>query len=108
MALHFPPFFRRWEDHTMAWKFGLPICSLMGMALFAVSPAAAQPAKDIVVFDFEMMDSSAGSGIIPADEFDAKYLAEATEVAKTYLQAKGTYKIVDTKPASAEISKAGA
>lgn len=94
----------------MARKPGLPKASLIGMALlaaFGVS-AAAQPAKDIVIFDFEMMDSSAASGIIPSDELDAKYLAEATQVAKNYLQSAGTYKIVDTKPAAAEIAEAGA
>ena len=90
----------------MARKFGLSI-SLAAMAMLAAASATAQPSKDIVVFDFEMMDSSAGAGIIPADDLDAKYLAEATEVAKTYLQAQGAYKIVDTKPASAEIAKAG-
>jgi hypothetical protein len=90
----------------MARKFGLSI-SLAAMAVLAAASASAQPSKDIVVFDFEMMDSSAGAGIIPADELDAKYLAEATEVAKTYLQAQGAYKIVDTKPASAEIAQAG-
>ena len=90
----------------MARKFGLPIFSLFCIALLAI-PAAAQPTRDIVVFDFEMMDSSAGSGIIPADDFDAKYLAEATQVAKSYLQAQGAFKIVDTKPATAEIKQAG-
>ena len=47
----------------MAWRFGLPILALTSMALLAIvqGPAAAQPAKDIVVFDFEMMDSSAGA-----------------------------------------------
>lgn len=77
------------------------------MAMLTAAPAVAQPSKDIVVFDFEMMDTSAAAGIIPADELDAKYLAEATEVAKSYLQAQGAYKIVDTKPASAEIAEAG-
>ena len=93
----------------MAWRFGLPILALTSMALLAIvqGPAAAQPAKDIVVFDFEMMDSSAGSGIIPADEVDARYLAEATEVAKKYLQAQGAYKIVDTKSAAADLAQAG-
>lgn len=93
----------------MARKFGLPIFSLTSMALLAAlqGPAAAQPTKDIVVFDFEMMDSSGGAGIIPPDELDAKYLAEATEVAKTYLQSQGSYKVVDTKPATADLAQAG-
>jgi len=79
----------------------------MSMATLMAAPAAAQPTRDIVVFNFEMMDSSAGAGIIPADDLDAKYLAEATEVAKSYLRAQGAYRIVDTKPASAEIAHAG-
>ena len=93
----------------MAWRFGLPILALTSMALLAAAqgPVSAQPAKDIVVFDFEMMDSSAGAGIIAADEVDARYLAEATEVAKNYLQAQGTYKIVDTKSAAADLAQAG-
>jgi len=92
----------------MARKSGLLTSSLIGMAMLGAIPALAQPTREIVVFDFEMMDSSAGAGIIPADELDRKYLAEATEVAKNYLQTQGAYKIVDTGSASAEIAKAGA
>lgn len=92
----------------MARKFGLPIRALAGVAmLVAVGHATAQPARDIVVFDFEMMDSSAGAGIVAADDLDAKYLAEATDVAKSYLQAQGAYKIVDTEPATADLAQAG-
>lgn len=91
----------------MARKFRLPTCSLIAAALMAAAPAVAQPDRDIVVFDFEMMDSSAAAGIIPPDELDAKYLAEATEVAKRYLQAEGSYRIVDAKPASADVARAG-
>lgn len=93
----------------MARRIGL-LASLFMSAAFSVpvQSIAAEPARDIVVFDFEMMDSSAASGIIPADELDAKYLAEATQVAKNYLQSAGTYKILDTKPAAGEIAKAGA
>lgn len=86
-----------------------PTSLLMGIALLAGihGTAAAEPVKDIVVFDFEMMDSSAGSGVIPQDDLDTKYLAESTQVAKDFLQAAGTYKIVDAKPAAAELAKAG-
>jgi hypothetical protein len=92
----------------MARKFRLPFSALLGIAMsMAVGPTAAQPARDIVVFDFEMMDSSDGAGIIPADELDARYLAEATEVAKNYLRSQGAYTIVDAGPASADIAKAG-
>ena len=79
----------------------------MTMAMLTAAPAAAQPSKDIVVFNFQMMDSSAAAGIIPADDLDAKYLAEATEVAKSYLQAQEAYTIVDAEPASADVAKAG-
>lgn len=83
--------------------------SLIGIALLAtVQSAAAEPIKNIVVFDFEMMDSSAASGIIPQDELDAKYLTESTQVAKNYLQSEGAYRIIDAKPAVTELAKAGA
>jgi hypothetical protein len=93
----------------MARTNGLPTSSLVGIALLAtIQSAAAEPVKDIVVFDFEMMDSSAASGIIPQDELDTRYLVESTQVAKSYLQSTGAYKIVDAKPAATELTKAGA
>jgi hypothetical protein len=92
----------------MARTNGLPTFSLLGIALLAtIQAAGAEPVRDIVVFDFEMMDSSAAAGIIPPDEIDMKYLAESTQVAKTQLLSAGTYKIVDAKPAADEIAKAG-
>lgn len=86
-----------------------PISLLIGSVLLAGvhSTATAEPIKDIVVFDFEMMDSSAAAGIIPVDQLDKKYLAESTQVAKDFLQAAGKYKIVDPEPAAADIAKAG-
>jgi len=81
---------------------------LTGVVLMAsLGAAAAESTRNIVVFDFEMMDSSAGAGIIPRDDRDRQYLAESTQVAKDYLAKTGTYKIVDAKPAAAEIAKAG-
>ena len=75
----------------MARMNELPTCFLFSIALLAtVQGAAAEPVKDIVVFDFEMMDFSAAAGIIPQDEIDAKYLAESTQVAKTYLLVIGS------------------
>jgi len=100
---------RRRVDEMMARMNELPTCFLFSIALLAtVQGAAAEPVKDIVVFDFEMMDSSAAAGIIPQDEIDAKYLAESTQVAKTYLLSSGAYNIVDAKPAATEIAQAGA
>jgi hypothetical protein len=92
----------------MARTSGLPTSSLIGIALLAtIQCAVAEPIKDVVVFDFEMMDSSAASGIIPQDELDTKYLAESTQVAKSYLQSGGAYRIIDAKPAAAELAKSG-
>jgi hypothetical protein len=93
----------------MARRNGFTACFLTSVVLSTVvqGVASAEPAKDIVVFDFEMMDSSAASGIIPQDELDTKYLAESTQVAKNHLLSMGTYKIVDAKPAAEGITKAG-
>jgi hypothetical protein len=85
-----------------------PTLLLAGISLLAaIGGAAAEPAKDVVVFDFEMMDSSAAAGIIPQDERDTRYLAESTQAAKDFLLSTGQYEIVDTKPAAGEIAKAG-
>ena len=93
----------------MAKRNGFPARFVLSIVLStAIQGAAfAEPAKDIVVFDFEMMDSSAALGVIPQDEFDRKYLAESTQVAKNHLLSMGTYKIVDAKPAAADVAKAG-
>lgn len=82
---------------------------LSGLALLASvqGAVAAEPVKEIVVFNFEMMDSSAGAGIIPQDDLDRKYLAESTQVAKNFLVSSGAYKIVDAAPAATEVEKAG-
>jgi hypothetical protein len=93
----------------MGQQHRFPIPSLAGMLVLAAigSAAASEPAKDIVVFDFEMMDSSAAAGVIPQDERDTRYLAESTQAAKDFLMSTGQYKIVDTKPAAGDIAKAG-
>lgn len=86
-----------------------PTGSCVGLALLATvqGATAAEPVKEIVVFNFEMMDSSAGAGIIPQDDLDRKYLAESTQVAKDLLESSGTYKIVDAALAAMEVAKAG-
>jgi hypothetical protein len=96
------------EEEIMVPRSGLPVC-VAGVALLMSiqNVLAAEATKDVVVFDFEMMDSSAGAGVIPPDEFDARYLAESTQAAKDSFVAAGAYKIVDAKPASAEIAKVG-
>ncbi|MDQ6432970.1 DUF3280 domain-containing protein [Mesorhizobium sp. LHD-90] len=94
----------------MLRRRALPALSLMGIALLltAQSASAAEPEKNIVVFDFEMMDTSAAAGLIPPDEHDTRYLRESTQAAKDFLLSTGGYKIVDPKPAADELAKAGA
>jgi hypothetical protein len=50
----------------------------------------------IAVFDFELNDASAGSGIISQDAVDTDNLRESTEEARRMLSASGRYSIVDT------------
>jgi Protein of unknown function (DUF2380) len=100
---------RRSVDRTMAKRNGLPVSCILSIALLASvsSGASAEPAKDIVVFDFEMMESSASAGNIPQDELDTKYLAESTQIAKNHLLSTGAYSIVNAEPAAMEIAKVG-
>src|SRR5690349_3011209 len=96
----------------MTQRTPLPVLTgpfLVGVVLMGSLSAAiaAESTRNIVVFNFEMMDSSAGAGLIPRDDRDKQYLAESTQVAKDYLAKTGTYRIVDAAPAAAEIAKAG-
>lgn len=86
-----------------------PMLLLAGtFVLAAVGASAAEPAKTIVVFDFEMMDTSASAGLIPQDELDTRYLQESTQAAKDFLLSAGDYSIVDAGPAADDLAKAGA
>ena len=86
-----------------------PACCLIASLLLAtVQGTAAGQVRDIVVFDFEMMDSSAAAGIIPQDDLDTKYLGEATQVAKDQLRSAGAFQIIDVGPAATELAQAGA
>jgi Protein of unknown function (DUF2380) len=58
-------------------------------------PAATRPIK-IAVFDFELEDKSAGTGIIALDERDLSFLKQSTEEAKRLLSETGRYDVVDT------------
>jgi uncharacterized protein DUF2380 len=98
------------KDRTMTQRNRLltgPLLTSVILLASLSSAAAAESTRNIVVFDFEMMDSSAGAGIIQRDDRDKQYLEESTQVAKDYLAKTGTYKIVDLAPAAAEIAKAG-
>src|SRR5262245_52530831 len=64
-------------------------------ALRPSAAAASGPIK-IAVFEFELNDTSGGSGIIPPDAIDTENLKLATENARRLLAASGRYTIVDT------------
>jgi Protein of unknown function (DUF2380) len=68
---------------------------------FGARPSeAADPAPiKIAVFEFELNDTSGGSGIIPQDAIDTENLKLATENARRLLAASGRYSIVDTSGA---------
>ncbi len=63
----------------------------------ADSSLASANAVRIAVFDFELEDHSAGSGIIAEDPHDAQYLAQATDEARRMLAASGRFVLVDTR-----------
>lgn len=65
----------------------------------ADSSLASANAVRIAVFDFELEDHSAGSGIIAEDLHDAQYLSQATDEARRMLAASGRFVLVDTKGA---------
>jgi hypothetical protein len=72
---------------------------------YASHAADAAPIK-IAVYAFELEDTSAGGGIIPQDEFDTKYLKEATDEAKRWLAESGRYSVVETSGSDEEPVKA--
>jgi uncharacterized protein DUF2380 len=83
------------------------VCALTS-AIFG-SPAShaadAAPVK-IAVYDFELEDTSAGGGIVPPDDYDTRYLKEATDEAKRWLSESGRYSVVETTGSDEEPVKA--
>ena len=67
-------------------------------------PPLVQASLPIVVFDFELDDKSAASGIIAQDENDKAYLREATEQAKRSLAATGQFNLIDTAPVAGDVA----
>jgi hypothetical protein len=66
------------------------------MAFTPPPSEAVEPIK-IAVFDFELVDTSGGSGIIPQDAIDTENLKLATDEARRILAASGRYSIVETR-----------
>jgi hypothetical protein len=61
----------------------------------------------IAVFDFELNDASAGSGLIAQDAIDTESLKKSTEEARRMLSASGRYSIVGTGGVAGEVAAAG-
>jgi hypothetical protein len=86
---------------TTSLAVGLSVCA-------AQPPAAAEPSTvKVAVFDFELDDRSAGSGIIELDAADAEHLRLSTEEARRLLAAANGYSLVDTSSVAPEVSAAG-
>lgn len=70
---------------------------LMMLLPGAYAFAQSQPTKPtpIEVFPFELEDKSAGAGIIPPDDYDRRYLAEAAKAAKDMLSQSGRFAVID-------------
>jgi hypothetical protein len=86
------------------WLFAfVPASALLALSLGATVSCAAElgeasaKATRIAVFDFELEDHSAGSGVIAEDPHDVQYLAQATDEARRMLAASGRFVLVDTK-----------
>ncbi len=76
---------------------------------FLIRPAeTAEPGPvGIAVFDFELVDRSAGGGIIDQDATDSEYLRKSTEEARRLLSASGRYATVDTSGVAGDVISAG-
>jgi hypothetical protein len=72
------------------------LAALVSLAA-AFPPVSAQEAElmSIEVFPFELVDKSAGAGIIPPDDYDRRYLSEATQMAKDMLDGSGRFTVIE-------------
>ena len=70
-------------------------CTLLCAASAGETAFAEDPIK-VAVYPFELEDFSAAGGVVPTNARDARYLAEATAEAKTWLAESGKYALVDT------------
>ena len=67
----------------------------------ATAPETKPPVK-LAVFEFELLDVSAGGGVIPEDAFDAEQLRLATDEARRLIAQSGRYSLVDVSGAKSE------
>jgi hypothetical protein len=74
----------------------------------AIAPAGlAQDRVRIAVFDFELVDASAGGRIIAPDAVDTENLKNSAEEARRRLAASGRFEVVDTAGIADEVVSAG-
>jgi len=78
------------------WRSALAALLAAAPLIGVANAEDSSPPKRIAVFDFELEDRSAGAGIIPPDEHDRRYLAEATAEAKRLLTESGRFVVVGT------------
>jgi Protein of unknown function (DUF2380) len=78
------------------------VTALVFLAALRSATAGPDPIK-IAVFDFELADTSASSGVLHKDGADIDNLKEATEVARRMLAASGRYSVVETGSVRTEV-----
>ena len=92
------------QTTSRAIAFAL-MCAVLAPLTGTAAHAQDESVTKIAVFDFELEDKSAGAGIIPPDEYDIRYLAEAADQAKRMLADSKLFTIVDTKGADLSATK---
>lgn len=94
---------------------GSPVAGVIAASLLAAlaamtapRPEAAEPVPiQIVVFDFELEDRSAGDGVIAPDAIDVESLQKATEEARRMLAVSRRYLVLEPGAAAGEMASAG-
>jgi hypothetical protein len=84
---------------------GAALFCVVAIAAFATRAETAPPIK-IAVFEFELEDYSAGSGVIGETPEDIAQLKRATDEARQLLAQSGRYSLVDVSHADAEPARA--
>ncbi len=71
------------------------------------SSMASEAIVSIAVFEFELVDGSAGNDVVNLDPVDVENLRKSTEQARQMLSASDHYNIVDTSSVADEVVDAG-
>jgi uncharacterized protein DUF2380 len=94
------------EATLRATRLSILAANAVAALVFFPAPRSASAGPDpikIAVFDFELADTSASSGVLGKDSIDTDNLKEATEVARRMLAASGRYSVVDTGGVRGEV-----